>query len=524
MSKGKSMSKRTRTLILACVAVVALGGILAALLLIPPKEGASSSEASSDPSITLLDKSKGADGKTVEDPVKTMTVKLQGEEFTLIKNADGDMVVEAYKDLPIGTSSIGYLINAITTISASKNLGAVENPADFGFDKPLAVVNATYHDDSAYAFELGAKTPLGDGYYYRVKDGGEVYIVDTSLGEEVTQASTAYIGTTLMTAPAKNDDDQNGQAVLRDMELSGSARKQPFAFRQVTSSDTKMSLYSYMLTKPYLRGVNSNLAQTLSSFTSLTASSAFKAYPTKEDRTKYGFDKPYTVAKLNTAVSSTKDDPNASSAASSGTSSGSGETPQITYYYNVAAHTITVGSKDEDGNYYVMADDIPVIYLVSSASISSWVTLQYDDVADTLLFMENISNVKSMSLTVDGKETLFELSHYPDKEEADDQLVVKVGDKAYSTSTFRSLYQILMSVSRNGAASEKPTGTPNVVFKMTRNEENSPSTVVNMYQTSASLYTVVQNTGETYTVKASAVNTLKQRLTDYLNGKDFEAY
>lgn len=72
--------------------------------------------------------------------------------------------------------------------------------------------------------------------------------------------------------------------------------------------------------------------------------------------------------------------------------------------------------------------------------------------------MENISNVKSMSLTVDGKETLFELSHYPDKEEADDQLVVKVGDKAYSTSTFRSLYQILMSVSRNGAASEKPTG------------------------------------------------------------------
>lgn len=524
MSKGKSMSKRTRTLILACVAVVALGGILAALLLIPPKEGASSSEASSDPSITLLDKSKGADGKTVEDPVKTMTVKLQGEEFTLIKNADGDMVVEAYKDLPIGTSSIGYLINAITTISASKNLGAVENPADFGFDKPLATVNVTYHDDSTYAFEIGAKTPLEDGYYYRVKDSGEVYIVETSLGDEVSQASTAYIGTTLMTAPTKNDDDENGQAVLRDMELSGTARKQTFAFRQVTSSDTKLSLYSYMLTKPYLRGVNSNLAQTLSTFTSLTASSAFKAYPTKEDLTKYGFDKPYTVAKLNTAISSTKDDPNASSSASSSTSSGSGETPQITYYYNVAAHTITVGNKDEDGNYYVMADDIPVIYLVSSSSISSWVSLQYDDVADTMLFMENIVNVKSISLTVDGKETLFELSHYPDKEESDDQLVVKVGDKTYSTPTFRSLYQILMGVARNGSASEKPSGTPSVIFKMTLNGEDAPSTVVNMYQTSASLYTVVQSTGETYTVKASAVNTLKQRLTDYLNGKDFEAY
>ena len=301
MSKGKSMSKRTRTLILACVAVVALGGILTALLLIPPKESASSSEVSSDPSISLLDKSKGADDKTVDDPVKTMTVKLQGEEFTLVKNSDGDMVVEAYKDLPIGTSNIDYLISAVTTISASKKLGAVENPADFGFDKPLATVNVTYHDDSTYAFEIGAKTPLEDGYYYRVKDSGEVYIVETSLGDEVSQASTAYIGTTLMTAPTKNDDDENGQAVLRDMELSGTARKQTFAFRQVTSSDTKMSLYSYMLTKPYLRGVNSNLAQTLSTFTSLTASSAFKAYPTKEDLTKYGFDKPYTVAKLNTA-------------------------------------------------------------------------------------------------------------------------------------------------------------------------------------------------------------------------------
>ena len=144
MSKGKSMSKRTRTLILACVAVVALGGILTALLLIPPKESASSSEVSSDPSISLLDKSKGADDKTVDDPVKTMTVKLQGEEFTLVKNSDGDMVVEAYKDLPIGTSNIDYLISAVTTISASKKLGAVENPADFGFDKPLATVNVTY--------------------------------------------------------------------------------------------------------------------------------------------------------------------------------------------------------------------------------------------------------------------------------------------------------------------------------------------------------------------------------------------
>lgn len=66
-------------------------------------------------------------------------------------------------------------------------------------------------------------------------------------------------------------------------------------------------------------------------------------------------------------------------------------------------HTITVGNKDEDGNYYVMADDIPVIYLVSSSSISSWVSLQYDDVADTMLFMENIVNVKSISLTVDGR-------------------------------------------------------------------------------------------------------------------------
>lgn len=71
---------------------------------------------------------------------------------------------------------------------------------------------------------------------------------------------------------------------------------------------------------------------------------------------------------------------------------------------------------------------------------------------------------------------------------------------------------------------KSPPGTPSVIFKMTLNGEDAPSTVVNMYQTSASLYTVVQSTGETYTVKASAVNTLKQRLTDYLNGKDFEAY
>lgn len=520
MSNAGRISKRTRTLILAAIAVVVLGGLLAVLLLLPSGEEGASSTASSDPSVTVLDKSKDAEGNLVDNPVKALTIQLKEEEITF-SMVDDELVADKYKDLPVNTYNIGSLADDVASITAARKVESQEDPAAFGFDEPLARVKATYHDNSTYEFEIGDETPYQDGYYFRGAGGSEIYIVDTTMGEMITQPSTAYIGTTLITAPTVKEDDENGQAVLRDMALSGSVRETAFSFQRVTSEDSEQFAYStYKITTPYLRGVDSNMAQTLETYTSLSATEAVVAHPTKENLTKYGFDTPYSVAKLNVAVTTEVEDTETSS---NTTSSGTEEAATKTSYYNVTPHTLTVGSKDEDGNYYLMADDIDVIYRVSASSLSAWVELQYDDVADKMLFMTDITTVGSMAWTIDGQETVFELTHHPEEEDRDKNLTVKVGDQTLSTPDFRSLYQIMMGVQRNSAADSKPTGTPDVTFRLTLLDESEPFVSASFYHTSASLYTCVLSTGECYQVKASDINTLKTQMDNYLNGKEVHA-
>lgn len=519
MSKAGRMSKRTRTLILAAVAVLVLGALLAVLLLFPSGEEGASSTASSDPSVTVLDKTKDAEGNLVDNPVKALTIQLKEEEITF-SMVDDELVADKYKDLPVNTYNIGSLADDVANITATRKVESQEDPSAFGFDEPLARVKATYHDDSTYEFEIGAETPYKDGYYFRETGGSDIYIINTVMGEMITQSSTAYIGTTLITTPTVKEDDDNGQAVLRDMALSGSVRETPFSFQRVTSEDSDQFAYStYKITTPYLRGMDSNQSQTMSSYTSLSALEAVVAYPTAEDLTKYGFDTPYSVAKLNVAVTTEVED----TEASSNTTSSGTETATKTSYYNVTPHTLTVGGQDEDGNYYLMADDIDVVYLVSASSISTWVDLQYDDLADKMLFMTDITTVASMAWTIDGKETVFELTHHPDEEDRDDTLTVKVGDKTLSTPDFRSLYQVMMSIERNSAAESKPTGTPDLTFRLTLLDESEPFITANFYHTSASLYTCVLDTGEYYQVKASDINTLKTQMDNYLNGKEVKA-
>ena len=518
MSKGK-LSKRARTLLAVCAAVVVLAGALTTLLLLPaPEDSASSGETSSTPAITVVDRSKDAEGETVENPVKSMTIQLESEEIAFITGEDGGLIVEQYKDLEPETYELSALASQTASITAVKDYGAVENPADYGFDNPTATVSATYHDDSTFSFEIGSQTPLKDGYYLRETGGTNVYEVELYVAETFTVPSTDYIGTTLMTSPEVREDDDSGQAVLRDMELSGTVRAdKPFAFRMVTTEDTDFSLYTYMMTSPYLRGCNSDKIQNLQSFTALTASSAVKAYPTEEDLAAYGLDEPYSVAELHTAVSTLVDDPDASS-----TSSGE-EAEQVTSFYNVAEHTIRVGDTDEDGNYYVMVDDIPVVYLVSSSSISTWVEAQYDDLADSLLFMRDITTVKNVSITIDGEKTTFDLTHYPDEEDRDDMMVVKSGDQTLDTASFRSLYQNLMGITRYGATESKPTGDPDVTVEIVPMEGEGDTIRVDLYQKDASLYTCVQDTGEYYEVKASLVTRIIENVPDYLAGEEIVA-
>lgn len=172
-------------------------------------------------------------------------------------------------------------------------------------------------------------------------------------------------------------------------------RTSPLILRRSTADDNLNNSSNYVITKPYFRAANSSSAvvTALGTYTSVTASGVEKPYPTAEDLKRYGLDDPYSTAVFTLAVETTE------------TSETSGESAK-TSYYNIQKHTIQLGNKNDNGEYYALVYNedqrIPVVYLFSASSVA-WAEAQYDDVAETLLFLRNIDSLSNVILTAGGR-------------------------------------------------------------------------------------------------------------------------
>lgn len=508
------MSKRVRTLILSLVAVVVLVGALLLLLFVLPKKGDSSSSAdSSDTSITVYDKTANSSGVTVSK----MSIKNTNEQFTLSPNADGQLVVESYMDLPINTSEIQTLSLDVLSLTATKKIAdSADDPSLYGFDSPQAVIDATFSDGSSVTITMGSLSPLKEGYYTQVKGDNTVYLVGKSYGDEFVQSSLKYIGKSVITAPSADSSSTSDQAVVRSMNLYGTVRaSKPFAFREHQDTDrSDLDNFDYVITSPYVTGLNSDTMSTVTSTTSLTAADVVKAHPAAADLKTYGLDNPYSVCEMTLAVQSTSTD-----SSSSGSSTASSSSSKVKTYYNDAKHIVKLGGKDSDGNYYALIDNYNVVYTVSSTAVP-WAETKYSDAANRMLFTTNIANVSSISVNSEGKNTVFSLTQNPNETDNDKKLTVTVEGTTYPTSDFRLLYQVFMGVNRYGDTDKKPSGDPVVTFTM--NMSDSSTFVARFYKLDANLYLCAIDGGESYTVKVSDVEKMQTQLKNYLNGQSVE--
>ena len=503
------MSKQVRNLILAGVAVLALVGLLLGLLfLLPGEEEGEGSSVVSDTTITLLDKSTDADGESISDPVSRVVVSQGEASYTIAPNEEGEMRVEGFDDLPVNTSAITAMSNNFASMTADKKAADTsDNEADFGLDEPQAVAEITYADGTTVTAELGDQTPLEDGYYFRLSTDEAIYIVGSTLSSRMLDKAEAYIGTSLIVAPSTREDDENGEAIVYGMSLSGTVRAdKPFSFRLFEEGDpSNLQVFGYVIDSPGIHGVSQNqdVQNLFTGATSLTALEAEKAHPTEEDLKGYGLDDPYSVCELTLAIQTNSTDEEDTSAL---------------VYYNKTKHTIKLGGKNDDGYYYAMVDDYDAVFLVGSSS-AAWADAQFEDMVSRFLFMDNIVDVSSISVDVEGTETTFSLEHFPDAEDNDGKLEVTVDGEVYPTGDFRTLYQVFMQLNRYGETNETPSGDPYMVFTLRLLDEEAEPFVARLYKQSASVYVCVLSTGDTYTVKGSDVQNVVTQMNNYLNGK-----
>ena len=523
----KKPNKRLRTVLFAAGAVVLLIVILLLVLFLPQggDDPNSSETPSSDvSSYTVYDKAPKKDDTNSSnssdtddtDVVQKIEVKNTHGTYKLIRK-DKALVLDGYTDLTLSDTAVSGVADAATKLSATDSLGKATDLAQFGLSTPVATMTVTYTDGSTLTLYLGNATPSESGYYVRLSDSDEVFICSSSTVSDLFEANTALVATSLITAPTARSDDENGKAVLYAVDLTGKNYPQPLSLRRTTEDDPEEYTYfSYLITKPYLRGTNDAVTTALSSFTSLYADSAAVLHPTKAQLAELGFTDPLIRAKLVLAIESTASDETSGTAAS-GSSDTESKTHQI--FYNKTNVELTVGSQDKDGSYYVTVGGTDAVFLVTKSTLSAIAERQYDNSVSTLLFLKSITDIGRIDLTVDGKAHTLTLAHYPDKEDNDETLVVKEGDKQLSTPDFRTLYSRMMGLQRYASATELPSGQPAMRLSMVDTAGKTYLTA-DFYATSGSLYTVRTSEGELFTIKAGSVTSFIKQLDNFLNGRE----
>ena len=506
------MSKRVRNMLVSLVALAAVGAVVAVVLLMPAPDNVNGDDTTATTATTqaqdivIVDKTKNAQGGAVDTPVVRVDIQNAVDTYAIVTRDDTTMAVEAYKDLPPDTTALTTLCDTLGYFTAVGTAAANEEDAAYGLDQPTVKLTVTYYDGETVTLTVGAKSKGTEGYYCR-RDGDEtLYLIDTAFVDSLLVDGMQWIGKTVIAPPAVNEDDENGQAQLLDLWLTGTCREKPIEIITDTDASYPGMTYvsTYVIRSPYLRAVDSDYFTTVApNMTYLVASGVAAVHPTVEQLDEFGLSDPYSVAAFTLSVVST-------------TAADNGGTQ--TSHYNDREHMVLLGKKNADGDYYALVDQYDLVYTLSPDAVP-WAEMQYIDVANKLLFMKAITSVDSITITTDGQAKMFALAHHPEKEKRDEQMTVTADGKTYDTAEFRILYQLMIGIKRVDDKEEGATasGEPVMKLEMAFNDGTEPM-VITLYPMTASRYLCVTADGEESAVSISTVDAFLKQYTNYLNG------
>ncbi len=508
---SKRMSKRTRSLLFAVIALAAVAVLLVGLLLLLPKPEEEPEEEVRDDSVVLLDKT--ADKKIT---LSSAEIAIGNAKHTIAITKEDLYTLVGFDDLPLEQTTFAEVAETLLSVKATRLIDEnPASPADFGFttaDKYITV-SAKYSDNTAFAFEIGNLAPSKEGYYVREVGKTAIYLVDATFCETVTYEFTSYINGVPIVAPTTTENGDT--VVVRDCTLSGKARPSKIRF-QVTdepaNTENSMVLSGFVIQEPYFHAVDTNCELiSYSTFTSLSASGVAKIRPTSADLNAFGITDPYSACEVSLSVKRTKSELGED-----------GKTTETISYHNTFQYTIKIGNETEDGLRYgvVYTENklLPIVYLFDPESVV-WLDMQYGDVADGMLYFQYIQNVNKLTFTTNGKTTTFSLAHHPDKEESDDKMTVTANGKTYPTADFRTLYANLIGMHRVGDTTETPSGTPLLSVTFSQPAEHGGTVNIDIYSYTAGRCIVVHSTGEKHLVNMKDVQNYIDNLQKYLDGK-----
>lgn len=423
------MKKNIRYLIIMLAALVVVGGGAAALLLTQPEpEETSSSSSTSVDAISLI-------GRESEEVTSVNVINTQGEyrilpeDSTTTSQEDEEdsssslrFTIDGYQGFDLNTASVTAAVNTTVLLSASKDLGQRDDLEQFGLSgQGVAQVTLNYTDGTSDTVVVGNEAGESLGRYLLMND--TVYV--GSFTSALLESPLSFINTEIYSIADRTEEtvDSEGSSststladVIYHITFSGSHLEQPIT---VESDSSKIS--GYMVTSPMTAESGTNaFTEIVTALKSLTADSVAATGRTQETLEQYGLSEPYA---------------------------------QVEFDMNGEEHTLAVSEKGADGNRYLIADDLDVIYVVANDTVSTWAEATLMDLRMSYVWLPNINDVSALTVETGSGSYAFQVTQVLNEEKSTEDepsydLEVENGDgAAVEYEIYQDLYQLLLGQS-----------------------------------------------------------------------------
>jgi len=485
------MKAQIRNIIIAVVVLVLLVGVVLFLTLSQPSQ-----EEESSPSVAAL--SYPLWNKLTGD-IETISVDNELTNYVIQRLDEETLEVAGFEGLP--RYELAY--SSVTNIASVTAVELVEEePADYsqyGLQPALTTITVTFADGDTKTLLVGREAPASTQTYVQVEGEPEIYLVNNSTINTYMRDRTHFLSTNVI--PTSNDPDSS---VVNGIIYGGTVREgSPIVIEPDSGASHLAYSSGYMITSPVDIGLHYNVVEEVTGAAlSLTAVSIVEIRPDEAALEAYGLLDPYSTMEVtyNTTVIEGE---------------ASKEVP--------GAHTVLLGNKNEDGNYYAMRQGVDIIYEVAAASVP-WVEYEYRDIAQTMLFTPMINDVSRIEVFTQDGEYVFVLDQIPvetDDEDAEPttELQVSYEGEAVDVSNFRKLYQVFIGAIGENPAEAVPEGESVLRYVFHYHDEDRPEDVVEFHEVDIRVIAMGINGQFHYTLRSSYVDKVLDSVQTLISGE-----
>lgn len=487
------IKQQKKFIFIALAACVLLGALLAVLFSTVWKGGEDAGDGAEFmvPSLAM-------------EEIREISVKNQNYAWRLYRAADGQLFFEGAEFVLPNQNMIAYLRSCVAYLATS---GKVENPTsmeEYGLTEEacLASFSVTSMKDETYRVLVGEKLVGGDGYYARLENAQEVYVLSTSLERCLFGDITFFLSAQV--APALSE---NNYYEIENFKIEHNVRTQ----EGVETSDvlveiekipqeevTEKDLSSHRVVFPARYEPNTDLvARIFRSFVTFVGQSVEEYNVVSADTDTF-----LSVMEKYNLLNEEK----------------TGFHCRVTYTHSGEKIVLYVGRATEDGRAYVYSPDFFIIAGFYADDLA-WCEYDVKEFTQAELFARSIADVKSISVEGDNVNTTFTLTH--GEKSAD--LVVRSERGEVKVQDFRQFYNQLLFV-KNEEYYEPESGfetKKSLTLTVTLTDGSAQTFVFYDVESLRSYYTV--NSEGVFCVKRDYVKKILEDAAKLLSGQTVQS-